>query len=166
MADRHRHARGGGRECCDCLTCATRTELTGDERDEDDHDRDRDCRDHAQSARVCTEGKLGEAAKQRRQRRLIVIPPGRVLRSDTKVQLVAVVAVAVRGRDEQRELRRRDGQHKRPGDRGPATIHEEGRLFPARAQPLSNRAAATACASVWACSWPVTAARKCSRSRA
>ena len=152
MADRHRRARGGSRERGDCLARATRTELAGDERDEDDHDRDRDCRDDAQSARVVTERRFRQPAEQRRQRRLIVVPPGRMLRGDAEVQLVPVVAVAVRGRHEQRELGRRDGKNERPGDGGTAAIHYAWRLFPraptSRAQPLSSRAVATAWASM------------------
>ena len=170
MADRHRRTRGGSRERGHCLACAARTELAGDERDEHDHDRDRDGRHHAQTAWVFAEYRFRQPAEQRRQRRLIVVPPGRMPRGDAEVQLVAVVAVAVRGRDEQRELGRSDGKNERPRDGGAAAIHHACRLFPTtptgRAQPLSSRAVATACASMWACSWPVTAARKCSRSRA
>ena len=123
MADCHRRARGSSRERGDRLAGATRTELAGDERDEDDDDRDRDGRYHAQSAGVFAEGRFRQPAQQRRQRRLIVVPPGRMLRGDAEVELVAVVAVAVRGRDEQRELGRRDGKNERPGDGGTAAIH-------------------------------------------
>ena len=169
MADRHRCAGGCSRERGHGLTCAACTELPGDERDEHDDDRDRDGRHDAQTTGVFAEGRFRQPAEQGRQRRLIVVPPGRVPRGDAEVELVAVVAVAVRGRDEQRQLGRSDGKNERPRDGGPATIHYEWRLFPTTstaAQPLSSRAAATACASMWACSWPVTAARKCSRSRA
>ena len=152
MTDGHRRARGSSRERGDCLACATRTELASNERNEDDHDRDRDRRDDAQSAWVFTECRFRQPAQQRRQRRLIVVPPGRMLGGDAEVQLVPVVAVAVRGRHEQRELGRRDGKNERPGDGGTAAIHYGRRLFPAaprsRAQPLSSRAVATACASM------------------
>ena len=59
---------------------------------------------------------LREAAEQRRQRRLVVVSPGWMSRSDAEVQLVPVVAVAVRRGNEQQQLGGRDRKDERPGD--------------------------------------------------
>ena len=85
-------------------------------------------RQHAQTARVFAEYRFGQPAEQRRQRRLIVVPPGRVPRGDAEVELVAVVAVAVRGRDEQRSSAAATGRTRdhATGGRRRSTV----RLFP------------------------------------
>ena len=66
---------------------------------------------------------LREAAEQRRQGRLVVVPPGRMPGRNAEVQLVAVVAVPVRRRNEQQQLGGRDRKHERPGDSRSPTTH-------------------------------------------
>ena len=76
-----------------------------------------------QSARVRAEHPLREAAEQRGQGRLIVVSPGGMARGDAEVQLVPVIAVTVRRRNEQQELGGCDRQYERPGDSIPPTTH-------------------------------------------
>ena len=125
MPDRHRGPGRSGRERSDRLSRTSGAELPRDHRDEHHDERDRDRRDDAQPARRLAEQPLREAPEQRRQRRLVVVPPGWVPRGDAEVQLVAVVAVAVRRRDEQQQFGGRDREDKRPRDsRAPSTTHD------------------------------------------
>ena len=67
---------------------------------------------------------LREATEQRGERRLVVIPPSGMSGGDVEVQLVAVIAVTVRGRDKQQELGGRDRQYsgQATGDRTRPTL--------------------------------------------
>ena len=119
----HDGCRSGRRGARDQLSGASRSDLPADEPDEHDDERSGDGRDDAQPTRISSEGPLGQPPEQRCQRRLVVVPERRVSRCDAEVELVAVVAVAIADRHEERELCGGDGEHERPGDRRAHSLH-------------------------------------------
>ena len=108
MAYRHCRARCTGRKRGHPLACSSRTELAGDQSNEDHREGDRDRRESAQPAGVIAEHPFREAAQERRQRGLIVVPPSGMPSGDTEVELVTVIAVTVGRRDQQEQLGGRD----------------------------------------------------------
>ena len=73
-----------------------------DERHADEHRR------HAQGARRCAEHRLGDVPEQRGEWWLIDVAPCEVVACFDEVELVAMEAVAVRGRQQDDAERRRD----------------------------------------------------------
>src|SRR5829696_4637719 len=144
MSYRHRGPGRSGRERSDRLSRTSGAELPRDRRDEHHDERDRDRRDDAQPARRLAEQRLREAPDQRRQRRLVVVPPGWVLRGDAEVQLVAVVTVAVRRGEEQQQFAGRDREDKRPRDGRPTMRHDGLNVARVRLVRLREGLAATA----------------------
>ena len=112
----HRRPRRGRCQRRHRLSCPSCAELSGNQGDEHHDDGHRHGRQHPQAARVRAERPLREAAEQRGQGRLVVVPPGGMARGDTEVQLVPVIAVAVRRRNQQQELGGCDRQYEHPGD--------------------------------------------------
>ena len=153
MPDCHCGPRRGRSQRGHRLPRASSAELSGEQGDQHDDEADRNGRQHPQSARVCTEHPLREAAKQRGESRLIVVAPSGMVSRDAEVQLVAVIAVPIRRRNEQQHRGKCDRKDKRPGDSRMLATHDQptasrtfwisgSRTRPAR-KPEPVRSAAT-----------------------
>jgi hypothetical protein len=104
------------------LTLRAGAELSREQCHEHDHERHRNGRDDAQSSRRLAEDRLAHPSEQRGQGRLVVVAERRMSRGCAEVELVPVVAVAVREQDLDEQVRCRDRKHE-PGSERCARSH-------------------------------------------
>ena len=137
MAHGEHEGRRGRSDGCQELAARAGAQLPCEKRDKDDDDRDDQRGDDPQSSRRLAEDRLADPAEERRQRPLIVVAGSRMAGRGAEVELVAVVAVAVRERELQEQLHRSDGEHE-PRSERPAIRHRQRSRAPSRRSTSSS----------------------------
>ena len=91
--------------CGEKLRAGRATEFAADERNNNDSERSDKCGQGAKAANGVAEDLLRQPPDHRRQRRMVDVPPSRMLCVDHEVQFVAVEPVSASRRNEQCEQR-------------------------------------------------------------